>query len=145
MNHAPSPRDEAQCSAPVAIIAAAAEDDDVEQQQQQTVGLTSAFRIQTALIAELERAIAEGPEPAERARLERLRREAVMHATQLIGRAVAETMRQQQVLSAEVDDAVRIAMAIEQSQRIKRLLAGAVCGAFIAFIVVLCTHTLWKN
>lgn len=140
MNHAPSPSDEAQSSAPVAIIAAAAEDDDVEQQQQ-TVGLTSAFRIQTALIAELERAIAEGPEPAERARLERLRREAVVHATQLIGRAVAETMRQQRVLTAEVDDAVRIAMAIERSQRIKRLLAGAVCGAFIAFIVVLCTHT----
>jgi hypothetical protein len=152
MNHALpkseyTQRSSSQQIIPVAIVASPATtsaivataqpaEDDVEQQQQQqqqqTIGLTTAFRIQTTLIAELERAIASESDPAERARLERMRREALAHATALIGRAVAETMRQQEVLSAEVGDAVRIAMRV-QLQRM--CLIVAIIGAAITLAV----------
>lgn len=151
MNHALpkseyTQRSSSQQIIPVAIVASPATtsaiiataqpaEDDVEQQQQQqqqTIGLTTAFRIQTTLITELERAIASESDPAERARLERMRREALAHATALIGRAVAETMRQQEVLSAEVGDAVRIAMRV-QLQRM--CLIVAIIGAAITLAV----------
>lgn len=125
-----------------ATVVAAAVDLEQPQERPTVVGLTSAFRIQTELIAYLERAVAAETVPAERARLERMLSEAVAHATDLIRRAVAETMRQQQMLRVEVDAAVERAANIPAAEVGRR-------RQFLVLIAVLLVISLnvvvWVN